>query len=81
MNKVLYDLYCLLDHGEVSPEYQKALEEVEPICQQMEKKLSMEEFDTFWSSAVGVGASENPVWFARGFRLGARVMMEVLKEH
>ena len=45
-----------------------------------ELAASPAEFDSIWSAALDIGQSDQPVWFARGFRLGARLMLEVLGE-
>ena len=45
-----------------------------------ELAASPAEFDSIWSAALDIGQSDQPVWFARGFRLGARLMLEALGE-
>ena len=45
-----------------------------------ELAASPAEFDSIWSASMEIGQSDQPVWFARGFRLGARLMLEALGE-
>lgn len=80
MKSVLNELYELLDDGVRSPEMAQAEREVEPWAKRLEELTADDdEFDGIWAAAVHVGESELPLWFARGFRLGARVMLEVLR--
>ena len=81
MEKVLFELFDALDGDELSTEEEKALEQADVICQQVREKLSRQEFDRLWSAAVNVGTAEVKNSFAKGFSLGARVMLAVLKEN
>lgn len=80
MENILYEMFDLLDDGVRSPEMAQAEREVEPWVKRLEELAGDDdEFDEIWAAAVHVGASELPLWFARGFRLGARMMLEVLR--
>ena len=45
-----------------------------------ELAASPAEFDGIWSASMEIGQSDQPVWFARGFRLGMRLTLEALGE-
>lgn len=79
MEKVFFELFDALDEDHVSPEEQAALDQAEEICQTVREKLTLREFDAFWDAAVRVGTAEIKTSFARGFSLGARVMLAVLQ--
>ena len=78
MEKVLFELFDALDEDQVSPEEQAALDQAEEICRAVREKLTLREFDAFWDAAVRVGIADIKTSFAKGFRLGARVMLAVL---
>ena len=80
MKKVLFELFDALDMDDISPEEVAALDQAEEICQKVQEKLTLEEFDQLWGAAICVGTAGIKTSFAKGFRLGARVMIEVLKE-
>lgn len=44
----------------------------------MREKLSWEEFDRFWCAVMDIGTADVEASFAKGFRLGARLMLDVL---
>ena len=44
------------------------------------KKLTPEEADAVWAAAMQVGTADTQECFVRGFRLGARLMLDVLAE-
>ena len=78
MKSVLTDLFDLLEQQHedtISPEraapWAKRLEEM---------AASPAEFDSIWSASMEIGQSDQPVWFARGFRLGMRLTLEALGE-
>lgn len=80
MKKVLFELFNALDMDDISPEEVAALDQAESICETVREKLTLREFDEFWDAAVRVGTAQIKTSFAKGFSLGARVMIEVLKE-
>ena len=81
MEKILFDLFEALDDGNITSEEENALQQVEKICQNIQEKLTLQEFNEIWGAALQVGTARTKNSFAKGFRLGARVMMEVLKDH
>ena len=82
MKSALSDLFDLLEQqyqDTLSPEQREAIQQADPWAKRLEKlAASPAEFDSIWSAAMNIGQAEQPVWFARGFRLGARLMLEVL---
>ena len=84
MKSALTDLFNLLEQqpeGTISPEQKKAIDRAAPWAKRLEElAASPAEFDSIWSASMEIGQSDQPVWFARGFRLGARLMLEVLGE-
>ncbi len=79
MKKLLYELFELLDDGRRYPETEQAERAAEPWVKRLDELArDDDEFDQIWDAALGVGAAETPVWFARGFRMGARIMLEIL---
>ena len=80
MDAILKTLFIALDEQqETSPEVNAALAAAEPAVRPAQEKLSWEEFDRLWSAAMGIGAADVETCFARGFRAGARMMLEVLR--
>ena len=80
MNDILKTLFIALDEQqENTPETDAALKAAEPAVQAVRGKLTWEEFDAFWSAAVAVGTADVEDCFVRGFRAGARLMLEVLQ--
>ena len=84
MKSVLTDLFDLLEQqheGTISPEQKEAIDLAAPWAKRLEElAASPAEFDSIWSASMEIGQSDQPVWFARGFRLGARLMLEALGE-
>ena len=84
MKSALTDLFDLLEQqheGTISPEQKEAIDRAAPWAKRLEElAASPAEFDRIWSTSMEIGQSDQPVWFARGFRLGARLMLEVLGE-
>ena len=78
MEKVLFDLFEALDDGNITLEEENAVRQVEKICQNIQEKLTLKEFDEIWGAALQVGTARTKSSFAKGFCLGARVIMEVL---
>lgn len=74
--KILFDAY----EEKESPESRAAVEAAQPIMDEMERKLTWEEYNRFWDAAMDVGTADEEASFARGFRLGARLMLDVLRE-
>ena len=84
MRTCIYELFDLLEQqheGTISPEQKEAIDRAAPWAKRLEElAASPAEFDSIWSTSMEIGQSDQPVWFARGFRLGARLMLEVLGE-
>ena len=82
MRQILYELFDLLEQqyeGAMSPEEKEAIDRAAPWSKRLEELAQGPvEFDGIWGSAIAIGQAEEPVWFARGFCLGARLMLEVL---
>ena len=65
----------------MSPEQKEAIDLAAPWAKRLEElAASPAEFDGIWSASMEIGQSDQPVWFAQGFRLGARLMLEALGE-
>ena len=84
MRTCIYELFDLLEQqheGTISPEQKEAIDLAAPWAKRLEElAASPAEFDSIWSASMEIGQADQPVWFARGFRLGARLMLEVLGE-
>ena len=84
MKSALTDLFNLLEQqheGTISPEQKEAIDLAAPWAKRLEELAAgPAEFDGIWSAALDIGQADQPVWFARGFRLGARLMLEALGE-
>ena len=84
MKQTLYELFNLLEQQHedtISPEQREALKRADPWAKRLEElAASPAEFDGIWSAALDIGQSDQPVWFARGFRLGMRLTLEALGE-
>lgn len=78
MDQILLKLFEAFNGDQVSPEEKAVWERVGPCIQEIEAKLSLEECGALWSAAMSVGAAEAEASFVRGFRLGARLMLEAL---
>ena len=77
----LFDLWERQDDGTMSPKQKEANDRAQPWVERLEQLTgNIDEFDAIWGAALRVGEADHPVWFARGFRLGARLMLEVLGE-
>ena len=84
MKSVLTDLFDLLEQQHedtISPEQREAIERAAPWAKRLEEMAaSPAEFDSIWSAALDIEQADQPVWFARGFRLGMRLTLEALGE-
>ena len=84
MKQTLYELFDLLEQqheGTISPEQKEAIDRAAPWAKRLEElAASPAEFDSIWCAALDIEQADHPVWFARGVRLGARLMLEVLGE-
>ena len=84
MKQTLYELFDLLEQqheGTISPEQKEAIDLAAPWAKRLEElAASPAEFDSIWSASMEIGQSDQPVWFARGFRLGMRLTLEALGE-
>ena len=82
MKSALTDLFNLLEQqheGTISPEQKEAIDRAAPWAKRLEELAAgPAEFDGIWSAALDIGQSDQPVWFARGFRLGMRLTLEAL---
>ena len=84
MKSALTDLFNLLEQqheGTMSPEQKEAINLAAPWAKRLEElAVGPAEFDGIWSAALDIGQADQPVWFARGFRLGMRLTLEALGE-
>ena len=84
MKSALTDLFNLLEQqheGTISPEQKEAIDRADPWAKRLEElAASPAEFDSIWSAALDIEQADQPVWFARGFRLGMRLTLEALGE-
>ena len=84
MDSALLTLFNLLEQqtdGAITPEQAAASSKAEPWAKRLEQLAAdNNEFDNIWCAALNVGGANDPVWFARGFRLGARLLLEVVGE-
>ena len=84
MKQALYELFDLLEQkyeGTLSPEQREAIKQADPWAERLkELAAGPAEFDGIWNAALDIGQVDGPVWFARGFRLGARLVLETLGE-
>lgn len=80
MTGTIQTLFSVLDHTSVSPAEQRALQEAAGTMERVGKKLTPEEADAVWAAAMQVGTADTQECFVRGFRLGARLMLDVLAE-
>ena len=66
-----------------APEYKKQLSKVEKISEQLFTLLSEDEkklFENYMDSQAELFCMDNCEIFASGFRIGARIMLEVMSE-
>ena len=84
MRTCIYELFDLLEQqheGTISPEQKEAIDLAAPWAKRLEElAASPAEFDSIWSASMEIGQSDQPVWFARGFRMGMRLTLEALGE-
>ena len=81
MDYVLKTLFMALDEQQGnSPEMEAAINAAEPVFQTARDKLGCAEFDRVWTAAMNIGTADVETCFAQGFRVGARLMLEVLRE-
>lgn len=67
MDEIILKLFEAFDEGNVSPAEKAALKTAEPIVEQVRERLTLREFDQFWSAAINVGTADVEASFARGF--------------
>lgn len=79
MDDLLLTLFEAFDAQEASPEEKAAIRAADPIYNRAREKLTRDELDELWSAALRVGSADVETSFVRGFRLGARLMLEVLE--
>ena len=84
MKQTLYELFDLLEQqheGTISPEQKEAIDLAAPWAKRLEELAAgPAEFDGIWSAAQDIGQADQPVWFARGFRMGMQLTLEALGE-
>ena len=80
MTGTIQTLFSVLDPTSASPAEQRALQEAAGTMERVGKKLTPEEADAVWAAAMQVGTADTQECFVRGFRLGARLMLDVLAE-
>lgn len=77
------DIFTTLEDAFVSdkagPEERAALKAAQPYFDRLCQLLTLEEADELWFAAVQAGLADGHSRFAAGFRLGARLMLEVLE--
>lgn len=55
MDEMMLKLFEAFGGWDNSPEEKAAMEAAQPVMEQVEKKLTFEEFEDFWSAAMDVG--------------------------
>ena len=80
MKSIINELLYACNGEKLSPGGRAARQAGEPVFLAIREKLSLEEFDQFWAAAMDVGCADIEASFAAGFRLGAKLMLEVLGE-
>jgi len=81
MNDILKTLFIALDEQqERAPEVNAALNAAEPVLQAAQNTLGRKEFDRVWSAVMDIGTADVESCFVLGFRAGARLMLEALRE-
>ena len=76
MNNVIETLYEALTPDGQSPAEKAAIKAAENAVRQAEAKLTRQEFDSLWNALMDIGHADELDWFARGLRLGMRLMLE-----
>lgn len=80
MSELLDLLYDALGRSEITPELRKVYDETEGCFDELCRAVGNQKADEIWLAAVQVGMAEQAANFASGFRLGGRLMLEVLGE-
>ena len=81
MDAILKTIFIALDEEQGrAPEMGAALNAAEPVFAAAREKLSCAEFDRVWTAAMNIGTADVEHCFALGFRAGARLMLEALRE-
>lgn len=65
---------------DATPEEKAATRAAQPCFDRLCQVLPGREADEIWSAAVRIGLADAEGRFAAGFRLGAKLMLEVLEE-
>ena len=78
MSNLLELLRDCLGEAEITPELRELYRQSEPYFDELCRALGDRRADEIWMFAVGLGAVEEQASFSSGFRLGARLMLEVL---
>ena len=80
MSELLNLLYDALGRSEVTPELRRVYDETDGCYEELCRAMGNQKADEIWLAAVQVGMAEQAANFASGFRLGGRLMLEVLGE-
>ena len=76
MDSIIETLFDLLDPELQSPAEKAAIHAVEETIQQVRAKLTEEEFESLSGALLDIGSANCLDCFARGLRLGMRLMLE-----
>ena len=79
MNQLMETLFGLLESSQASEMELRAVRKSEEIVQAVQERLTREEFEKFWDSAMEVGCANQLDSFTLGFRLGMQLTMEGLR--
>jgi len=79
MNDILKAPFDAFDRALMTEEEWNILREAEPVLNEAEKKLSVEEWDTLWGAAWRASGADSQNLFATGFRLGMQLTLAGLE--
>ena len=79
MTQLMETLFTLLESSQASKAELQAVQKSEIIVQAVQNRLTNEEFEKFWDSAMEVGCANQLDSFVLGFRLGMQLTMEGLR--
>ena len=75
MDTILTELYEAFKPQLSSPEELKVLQQESETIERAEKQLSYDDFEDFWRALSHLNDVQARESFARGFQLGARLML------
>ena len=79
MNQLMETLFDLLESSQASEMELRAVRKSEEIVQAVQERLTREEFEKFWDSAMEIGCTGQLDSFTMGFRLGVQLILEGLR--